>query len=418
MSHFAKIIISLFLCALLFNASAQNNTISPYSRFGIGLYEQNGFGRNLAMGGVGIAMKSSKNVNNINPSSYASLDSTMVLFDIGMHLDYEYLETHIETGGKLNGNISYFSLSVAPNDKFGISFGIAPYTSIGYTVESSEYIAGGGLAKYVSHVEGIGGLTRIYLGTGVNITKTTSVGMNGSILFGQKSEQQRIYSPYVQTSSIFIENTDYYVGGKLDFGVQQQIPLSKENSITIGGIISTPGIMRCAHTDLAVSTFIINGLADTLYFEDDDQDRYTQLPMTWGVGASFNMGNRFTVAADYNANPLSKLDVKDRRSNLLDNHTISVGAEYVPRRLGSKYDLVFRGGFNFASGTYEIDDYILKSFSVTGGVGFRIKSVRFNTFASYNHRGTLDNLLILDQSIRMGVNITYIDYWFQKRRFN
>ena len=112
-------------------AVAQNNTISPYSKYGIGLYEQTGYGRNISMGGTGIGLRSANNVNNINPASYASIDSTMVLFDIGLHLDYEYIETHLDSGDKLNGNISYFSLTMAPNNNLGISFGISPYTSVG-----------------------------------------------------------------------------------------------------------------------------------------------------------------------------------------------------------------------------------------------------------------------------------------------
>lgn len=408
-----------FMLALAFAvnyASAQNNTISPYSKYGIGLYEQAGLGRNLSMCGTGIALRSKQFANNINPASYSSLDSTMVLFDIGVHMDYEYIETHLESGDKLNANISYFSLTLAPSNRMGISFGIMPYTSVGYTIASTEYISGGGKNKYGSYVEGLGGLTRVYLGAGYNLFKNTSLGINGTILFGPKTERQSLQMLYNAPFSVYVENSDYYVGGKLDFGFQQNFELSKKKDLTIGGIFSTPGILRCDRTELETNTFYQIGVVDTVYYDDDDADRYTNLPATYGAGISYR-NDRLTLSGDFNYNPLSKLDISDRRSKLLDNKSFSVGCEYIPERLGRNYDLSFRCGASYETGICKIDHYTLNTIRASVGVGFRIKSIRFNTYCMYKRQGTRDNLLVLDQSLRFGINLTYVDYWFHKRRF-
>ena len=415
MRCFAKIV-GLLVLSFAGGVAAQNNTISPYSKYGIGLYEQAGYGRNISMGGTGIGLRSANNVNNINPASYASIDSTMVLLDIGLHLDYEHIETHLDSGDKLNGNISYFSLTMAPNNNLGISFGISPYTSVGYTVQSTEYVAGGGQDKYLSHVEGIGGLTRVYAGFGANLLKNTSIGMNVSVLFGPKTERQSLALSSRDEFSVYTETSDYYFGGKLDFGVQQTIPFSKEKSLTIGAIASTPAIFDCERVSLATNTFYRIGYIDTIYFDNDDYDRITTMPATFGVGLSYKSG-RFTIAGDFNYNPLSKFDVSDLRSKLIDNKSFGLGAEYIPKRMGRKYDLVFRGGAGFDSGTTKIDSYVLKAYRLSAGVGFKIRYIRFNTYCMYRHQGTLDNLLVLDQSLQFGLNLTYIDYWFQKRRF-
>ena len=422
-----KIAVLLFL-AVVGEVAAQNNTISPYSKYGIGLYEQPGYGRNTAMGGTGIGLRSANNVNNINPASYASIDSTMVLMDIGLNLNYEYIDNHLRGGDKLNGNISYFSLTFAPNQNLGISFGISPHTSVGYTVESTEYVSGGGQERYRSYVDGIGGLTRVYVGFGVNLLKNTSVGMNATMLFGPKTERQTIALSASDQFSTYFEVSDYYVGGKLDLGFQQNFRLGKNKNLTVGLIASTPGILQRERTNLATVTFY-SGTIDTLYFDDDDYDRVTTLPATAGVGLSYNSG-RFTLAGDFNYNPISKLDlgmtrkrtkmdnnVGEYRSKLVDNKSFSVGAEYIPKRLGYDYDLVFRAGAGYESGTTKIDHYVLKSYQASFGVGFRIRAIRFNTYCMYKRSGTLDNLLVLDHVLRFGLNLTYIDYWFQKRRF-
>lgn len=408
----------LILVAVVHNVAAQNNTISPYSKFGLGLYEQEGTGRNTAMGGTGIALASGQYANSMNPASYASLDSTMVLFDIGLHLDYEYIETHMRSGDKLNGNISYFSLTLAPSSKVGLSFGITPYTSVGYTIESLEYVSGGGNVRYVSHIEGLGGLTRVYLGTGVNLFKNTSLGVNASVLFGPKTERQSLAISASDEFSVFIENTDYYAGGKLDFGLQQSFQLSKNKQLTVGAVASTPGILHCTKTTLETNTFYRVGVVDTIYYDDDDGDRYTTMPATFGAGLSYNVSKRITLAADFNYNPLSSLKVTDKRSKLMDNKKLSLGFEYIPQRVGRYYDLVFRAGAGYESGFSKVDDYKLKSINASFGVGFRIKQIRFNTYCMYKRHGTRDNLLVLDQKLRFGLNLTYIDFWFQKRQYN
>lgn len=415
-----KLLKSILLFILLISVQvvvAQNNTISPYSRYGIGMYEQNGFGRGLAMGGTGIALQSGGHVNNINPASYAIIDSSMVLFDIGLHADYEYISTHLENGDKANGNISYFSLAISGTKKWAFSFGIAPYTSVGYTIRTREYVSGGGQIQYTSTVEGLGGLTRVYVGSGVQIGANTAIGMNASLLFGPKTERQTLQITSGDIFDTYIENTDYYLGGKLDFGVQHKIPLSKKNNVTIGAIASTPGILRCDRTEYASVTFPMAGIVDTIYYDDDDADRYTTLPMTCGFGVAYNVTGKLTLSADLNYNPLSKLKVSDKRSKLIDNQTINVGAEFIPKHFGKKYELTFRAGASYETGTYKVDNYRLKAYTGTVGVGFRIRAIRFNTFCSYRHQGTLDNLLVLDQRVRFGVNLTYIDYWFQRRKF-
>ena len=414
-----RLIRTIILLILIIGAQvlqAQNNTISPYSRYGIGLYEQNGFGRGLAMGGTGIALQARGHVNNINPASYALIDSAMVLFDVGLHLDYEYISSYLDSGDKTNGNISYFSLAISGTKKWAFSFGISPYTSTGYTIRTVEYLSGGGQSTYVSYVEGLGGLTRVYAGLGVQLGARTAMCMNASVLFGPKTERQTMIMSSSDIFSVYIENTDYYTGGKLDFGLQHKIPMSSQSNLTLGVIASTPGILRCDRTEKAINTFI-SGIIDTIYYDDDDHDRYTTLPMTCGVGVAYNIDGRMTFTADFNYNPLSNLKVSDKRSKLMDNQTINIGAEYVPERLGRRYDLTFRAGATYETGTCHVDDYRLKAFGGSVGVGFRIRTIRFNTFCSYRQQGTKANLLVLDQKIRVGLNLTYIDYWFQKRKF-
>ena len=69
---------------MLLPLMAQNNTNSPYTRFGYGDLGERSFGAGRAMGGVGYGLRSPKQINPMNPASYSCMDSLTFLFDFGV----------------------------------------------------------------------------------------------------------------------------------------------------------------------------------------------------------------------------------------------------------------------------------------------------------------------------------------------
>lgn len=72
-----KLIAVCALAACVFSASAQIS--SPYSKFGYGLLNDNATSAQSQMGGVGYAMNSGRQINVMNPASYAAIDSLTFL---------------------------------------------------------------------------------------------------------------------------------------------------------------------------------------------------------------------------------------------------------------------------------------------------------------------------------------------------
>lgn len=79
-------ILAIIAMALPLAAPAQNGTITPYSRFGYGMLRDNATSAQQSMGGVGYAMNSGRQINVMNPASYARIDSLTFLFDMGADL--------------------------------------------------------------------------------------------------------------------------------------------------------------------------------------------------------------------------------------------------------------------------------------------------------------------------------------------
>ena len=92
------------LCALLLTmvtgmAIAQNNTNSPYTRYGYGDLSDQSFGNSKAMGGIAFGLRDGAQINPLNPASYTAIDSLTFIFEGGVSLQ----NMNISGGGvKLN----------------------------------------------------------------------------------------------------------------------------------------------------------------------------------------------------------------------------------------------------------------------------------------------------------------------------
>ena len=71
----------LFITSFTFAQS--NGSNSSYSRFGLGLLNEQSQGFNRAMAGVAQGYQSGKQVNMLNPASYSAIDSLSFIFDVG-----------------------------------------------------------------------------------------------------------------------------------------------------------------------------------------------------------------------------------------------------------------------------------------------------------------------------------------------
>lgn len=81
----ARFIIAIAATLCCVHVHSQNGgSNSSYSRFGLGLLNDQSQGWNKAMGGVGVALPSGSKLNTMNPASYAHIDSLSFILDLGM----------------------------------------------------------------------------------------------------------------------------------------------------------------------------------------------------------------------------------------------------------------------------------------------------------------------------------------------
>ncbi len=186
----AILIISITL--ITSSTFGQANINSPYSRYGVGDLQSEGFARNLGMGGLGIGMTSPFNVNFLNPASYSSL--VLTTFEGALQGNITSLDATGVNSTSGSTSFGYFAFGFPIKaTKWGLSFGLLPYSSIGYNITDAESNSDLGNVNYT--YQGKGGINQFYVGTGYSLFKNFRVGVNASYLFGTINEVRTVALP-------------------------------------------------------------------------------------------------------------------------------------------------------------------------------------------------------------------------------
>src|SRR5512133_1215368 len=130
----ALIVVMVLIICGLSGFAQNNNTTSPFSRYGIGDLHHYGYGRTAAMGGASLGSRHAVQINSANPASYTANDSLSFIFDFGIDGTLSNYKSNFGTLKTDNINFRYFSLSWPVTKWLGAAMGIQPFSDMGYKV--------------------------------------------------------------------------------------------------------------------------------------------------------------------------------------------------------------------------------------------------------------------------------------------
>ena len=159
------------VAALFVGLGAMAQTVTPYSMYGYGILNDNATSAQRALGGVGYAMNGGRQINAMNPASYAAVDSLTFLFDMGITATKLWSKDNDQSAQDFGGGLDYITMLFPVHKKVGVSLGLVPFTSVGYSFGSK-------IENGVTSRTGSGGLNQLYIGAGVNPIKGVYVGAN------------------------------------------------------------------------------------------------------------------------------------------------------------------------------------------------------------------------------------------------
>ncbi len=417
---------TIFIIMFLVGYS-QRPTNNPFSRFGVGELVYQGFGANMAMGHTGIATLSRYNFTKINPASYSAYKDNHVAFDFALNDKVSQFVTQDSNVIDNVSDIAFISAVMPVTRWLSLSFGIIPYSGIGYTidVQDSLYndISG---TKLNQRYDGSGGINQVYLGSSIQPFRNLAVGYNLYYRWGTMDRNSSVYVHESSfTSNTVIKKTLVNSGFSFDLGLLYDdtiVNKAEDRNLleyTIG-LIYSPASTLHGHTLQYVARYTdyySNSFTDTL--ENDTLFSYDiPLAQYFGAGLALKFKDQLRVEFNYYQEQWQGLNILEQ-NNLQNSRLYAFGLEYCKDPFSSRYirKIRFRIGGYYHQTYLKINNTPIDKFGLTFGFGFPTKSSVINTSFEFGTKGTLQNNLFKENYFLFNLDLTVHDIWFIRRRF-
>ena len=388
--------------------AAQNNVVSPYSRFGYGMLSEQSTTAQRGMGGVGYAMRSGRQINFMNPASYAAMDSLTFLFDMGLNLKNLHTSQGDLKGTNTTGGLDYITLQVPLTKWLGASAGLIPYAETGYNFYD-------GTVNYT----GNGGVNQLYLGFGARPFKGFSLGVNVSYLFGTITND---VFEYGSTSTSLFERVTEIRDYNLRIGAQYAFNINPANEISLGVIYEPEKSLRGKSYG---KVYDVGSDSDPANLDEKKLKGNAATPATYGAGIGYTWQNRLTVEADFTYQPWKGVKFatiegfNDNLGAFNDRWKANVGVQFQNRPRGSWFQRV-----NYRLGAYYCNDYIkvgdnsVRERGVSVGFGLPAPSSKsmVNLALEYRNRQAHPSALVKENYFVVTLGINFNEFWFFRNK--
>lgn len=396
---------------------AQNNTSSPYTRFGYGELCDAGFGYVKSLGGGASALRNSRYINPGNPASYTAIDSMGFRFEFGTSFKRSSFSDNDNSQVSWDANIDYLALQFPVTKWMGFSMGLQPYSFVGYefgnTTVTPSSILGDTLATTNSY-NGSGDITQLYFGLGVNPVANLNLGINVYYNFGSIDHVSEVtfnnanYHPTTQTSTISVH--DWSVG----LGAQYVFLLGNERKLTWGATVDFK-----SNLSASASKEILTTAVDTVNMSYDNT---FDLPFAFGTGLAYNFNESWMVDLDYKYQKWSDVRYFNQK-DFSDRNRFSAGLEYLPNKLSKFFyqRVSYRVGLGYSNSYYKVNDKDFNQMVASFGLGLPLRRTAnptiLNLGVEYGRAGKTSDSLILEQYFKFTLNLVVNEKWFAKRKF-
>ena len=418
----------IFLFFISLSASGQKLVNSPLSRFNLGMLEPAGSFRSLGMGGIGTSMRDNTSIFITNPASYTSLDTNSFIFDFG--LDYSINKISEGSARYSSDDVNFDHLIIAfPLGKgAGLALGVLPlsngYYNMSETVkegdEGYDPLTGG----YTTLHSGEGGFTSFFLGSGVQLNKNFSAGINLSLLLGQVKRLNLFnFADYYNVYNNNNTENLQLSGINFDYGVQYTASLKNNNFINAGVSLKSGGNYKTKYENISYR-YTAYSTQDTLTYISNDSTR-SFIPGTLRIGLSAGKKDKFVVGIDYVTTKWTKAKIPGAYGYLGDTQSLLLGAEYIPEKYAN-YSYLRR--VEYRLGGHIEDNYLvingkqIKEIGLTLGLGLPMRRSLSKTtlFFDYTKKsGSTATSPHIENYFTFGISLNFYDNrWFIKRKYD
>lgn len=413
----------VFLTFSVISVWAQTGSVSPYSRFGLGDLQFNGYFINQHLGGMGTGLRDSLRINPLNPASYNALRLTTS--ELGIIHNQVYLSTNKLSETNSATYLSHLAIAFPMGNKMGMSFGIHPFSTLGYNIVSYEEQDTIGTMRYT--YQGKGGVNAAKIGFSTQILKGLSLGLNATYYFGNSD----------RVSSVEFDSLDYFNTrvtktartGNFYFllGGQYELDLKENRFLHFG---ATYGLSRDFQVeyDYSVVTYEYASQGNIVIKDSiiSRQDQLTNiaLPSEFSVGFNTGKNNSWSFGADYHWRNWASFVDQELGDSLVNGYRVSVGGTWLPdfySPTGYFKKTHYRFGAFYEKSPLNVNGVDIYNYGMSFGLGLPFYSKTLSTMnvgVQLGQRGTLENDLIRERYIRLSLGVTFNEKWFVRRKID
>jgi len=447
-----NILVNFILCIFYigtFNAFAQPQFNSPYSKYGLGEIQDVYFAQGIGLGRLGASTRDYNHLNVVNPASFGFLKTST--FEMGLYGSYTNSTISSQQANVWGGNLSYIAIGVPTKNQisqfidkkkspysWGLGFSLQPYSSVGYDIsinDSSDTTLG-----TINHrFQGGGGAYRLMMSNGVKY-KNFALGLNLGYLFGELNEsyifsysdQTNTYTYYDNTlNDLALSGLTYNLGAMYDYQLKTKDKDGKKvasnKHFVFGATWGSKQKIGVNNDYLFTRERILSSSVqdkDTIAIRENAKYKAT-LPSEWSIGTQFEIENKLRVGINYSGSQWSDYVNPAKLDTLNNAFNFSVGVEYTPNYISYNNYLEkirYRLSYNYGKDPRIIKGESLTRTSATIGFGFPIILPRqqtsfINLSVEAGQYKTPTN--INDKFIKATIGFTMNDNsWFYKRRYN
>ncbi|MEZ4721564.1 MAG: hypothetical protein R2813_06760 [Flavobacteriales bacterium] len=438
---------------------AQKGTLTPYSIYGLGDPTRSQTTAIASMGGANLAVVSTTGINSTNPATYSDIKRPS--FNLDLKNEVLTLSNSSNSQSSNAFAIQNFSFAFPIINNFkkfkrraGLSFGVTPLTAAGYDLSYTSSVNGLGEVDYLFFGEG--GINSAQLGGSFDLvanksrTNVLSIGANANYIFGQISRNRatqvdvRAGASNVYRQS-YLELSDFDLSGGLLFKHVDTLSVSKKNAdgtkytdevpfmYSIGAYIRpSRQVTASVHEyGFTFSDTVTNpSPIDTVQSHSAHEKLST--PISAGIGFSFNVANKWTIAADLVHTQWSTLSLGGKNYALNNLTRLSLGTELLPKvdikDADGKYlkTVRYRAGFSFELSPFNVGGVQPIRYGINFGLGFPLTAASLSNsmfnigFEAARRQAAGYSLTENYMNIYAGIVITphVYDQWFAKRKYD
>ena len=418
-----RIVLVFILIHCVISSYSQTNISSPYSRYGLGQIQQNVSVKSLSMGGVCLANKANDFINISNPASYSAYDSTSFVFEGGINGVFSQLENQNNNFYTSNLSLNYLLFGFPISRKFAFSFGLLPFSNMGYSISDSNTIADIGNVDF--NYKGEGGFNKFFGGVSYKICNSLAIGANMSYLFGSLNKTRTVTFPEgVNIYSIRESNALKVSDIVFDYGLQYEKKFKNDNSLSFGLVAGLTTKLNATQSILTESFSGVNYsstyIKDTI--ENSSTDGIIIIPPFYGGGVMFKKSNKWILGADYKYQEWSKFSNFGTLDSLKNSMQASIGFSLLPKNTGNNSfwgKSTYRVGVRVAQTYLQLKNTQLNEYGISFGFAFPMQKSKstINLGFEIGQRGTVENNLIKETYGIVSCSLSIFERWFLRRKY-